>query len=155
MLDPDYLYPKMSFKFISALSIILVGMGAQQNFFPIYTELKTKTKSQLTSSVALANIAVTLFYSSLALVGIYTFGSAITHHSTILLSIGAECTDHPSEPCPRISVLLRLIFMIVVAAHIPFIFFSGKEGILIVVDEVDRRSVSRALEFKMRVLEEE
>lgn len=44
------------------------------------------------------------------------------------------------------------MFMVVIACHIPFIFFSGKEGLLIIVDELDRRSISNALEKKMKTI---
>lgn len=45
--------------------------------------------------------------------------------------------------------MLRFMFMIVIACHIPFIFFSGKEGTLIVIDELDRGSISKALKHKL------
>lgn len=42
--------------------------------------------------------------------------------------------------------------MIVLAAHIPYIFFSGKEGLMIIIDEIDRRSVSKTLDERVAFL---
>lgn len=40
--------------------------------------------------------------------------------------------------------------MIVLMCHIPFIFFSGKEAVLIVIDEIRRKSISSALWHKLQ-----
>ena len=41
--------------------------------------------------------------------------------------------------------IMRLLFVIVLIAHIPFVFFSGKEALLIMVDEIDRKTISNSL----------
>jgi hypothetical protein len=44
--------------------------------------------------------------------------------------------------------------MIVLFCHIPFIFFSAKEGLLIIIDELDRRSISKTLDQRLEELRE-
>lgn len=67
---------------------------------------------------------------------IYMFGSAI--HSSVLDNIGEERREWESY-------ILRGAFLLVIGCHIPFVFFAGKEGLLIIIDELDRKSVSNAL----------
>lgn len=65
------------------------------------------------------------------------FGSAI--HSNVLDNIGEESRVWESY-------ILRVAFLIVIGCHIPFVFFAGKESLLVIIDEIDRKSVSQALE---------
>jgi len=71
----------------------------------------------------------------------------------VLLNIGEESEFNSS---PKNSTkfweayIVQVAFMIVIACHIPFIFFSGKEGVCIVIDELDRKSISSALWHKLQ-----
>lgn len=47
------------------------------------------------------------------------------------------------------SIILRVSFLIVIACHIPFIFFSGKECLLNMYFEITRKAISKALEQKL------
>ena len=96
----------------------------------------------------MASLLVTILYVTLAVISLYTFGSSIGSDdtATILKNLGNECIKDSS--CPWESTVLRYIFLVVLACHIPFIFFSGKESLLIIIDELDRKSISKALEFK-------
>jgi hypothetical protein len=53
------------------------------------------------------------------------------------------------DPSRWESFLLRSLFMIVLACHIPFIFFSGKEALLIIIDEWQRKSISQTLDQRI------
>lgn len=47
------------------------------------------------------------------------------------------------------SYITQISFIILLSCHIPFIFFAGKEGLLITLDELDRKSISNALFHKL------
>ena len=102
-----------------------------------------------TKSFGYACLIVTILYIFMSSICIYSFGSGIKEHSSILDNLGDECSPDDPEQCPFESKLLRAMFLVVLSCHIPFIFFSGKEGLLIIIDEIDRKSISKALEFKI------
>lgn len=67
-----------------------------------------------------AAIIVFFVYTIVALLALYMFGSTL--NSNVLENISLETGWE--------SIVLRFAFMIVVACHIPFIFFSGKECLI-------------------------
>mmetsp|Transcript_12699 Transcript_12699/g.21385 ORF Transcript_12699/g.21385 Transcript_12699/m.21385 type:complete len:311 (+) Transcript_12699:175-1107(+) len=152
----DYFKPKLEINFIKAISIMLVSYSCQQNLFPIYSELKVKTNSECSKSFAIASLLVGALYITLAVVSLYMFGSEV--ESSILENVGHECSKDPLSgelDCPWESIVLRFMFLVVIACHVPFIFFSGKEGMLIIIDEIDRKSISTALQSKLDLAKKE
>ena len=46
-------------------------------------------------------------------------------------------------------MVIQIAFIVVLFCHIPFLFFAGKEGLCIVVDEIRRNSISKDLETRL------
>jgi hypothetical protein len=44
---------------------------------------------------------------------------------------------------------MQSLFAIILACHIPYLFFSGKEALLIIFDEIMRKSISKQLESSL------
>ena len=138
---------------------MLIAYSCQQNLFPIYAELKRKTRGEATAVFGWATFLVSIIYVFLSVVVIYMFGKSAGDHDMqdVLKLIHNQCSgskEGGDYKCPVESYILRFIFLIVLFCHIPFIFFSGKEGVLIVIDELDRRSISSALDYKIKVMKE-
>ena len=45
--------------------------------------------------------------------------------------------------------VMQFLFLIILACHIPYLFFSGKEALLILIDECMRKSISLTLSKKL------
>ena len=92
----------------------------------MYNSLKVKTNENCFKTCAYAIGACTGIYIIVGLLGIFFFGMVI--EKSILANIADEGKIWES-------ITLRLIFLLVLACHIPFIFFTGKESVLAMVDE--------------------
>lgn len=44
---------------------------------------------------------------------------------------------------------MQFLFLIILGCHIPYLFYSGKEALLIMIDEVMRKSISLTLSKKL------
>ena len=81
------------------------------------------------SSIAL----VSFLYIFLAITCMFLFGGQIiVEGGNIMQNVNKEYVLDNSH---WEAFVLRGLFMIVLAWHIPFIFFSGKEALLIIIEE--------------------
>jgi len=140
--------PTWNLELIQALSITLVAYSYQQNVFPIYSSLKNKNNEEY-AKVSWYGLLVTfVIYIVVAIISILMFGTEIM--SSVLDNIGLEYINNTSTGNKFVEAyIVQISFMIVIACHIPFIFFSGKEGLCILIDELDRKSISNTLWHKL------
>ena len=96
---------------------------------------------------------VWLIYVFLSIVCVFLFGKQITaQNSNVIKNVNHEFVVNSSH---WEAFVLRVLFSIVLACHIPFIFFSGKEAVLIIIDEISRKSISSTLDIRIRELQEQ
>ena len=112
-----------------------------------YFKLKT---NQNMAKVLFLGISLTLsIYVFLAIVCLFLFGRSVRIGTNIMDNVNTELAINPSR---YESYALQILFSIVLACHIPFIFFSGKESLCIIIDEIDRRSISQTLDERIAFL---
>lgn len=95
-------------------------------------------------NIVVSLVLVGIVYICLTLSSITMYGSHIAQ--SLLANIGVAYKDD------RIyveSYAMQILFLVVLAAHIPYIFYSAKESLLIIIDECMRRSISLTLSKKM------
>lgn len=117
----------------------------------MYDALKTQTIPSYAASSKIALGFSLVIYYSVALVGIALFGEAL--NSSILYNFGTPAYYNPNTVKPYWeSYVIQFSFMIVLLCHIPFIFYGGKEGLCIIVDEASRKSISNVLWHKLQAV---
>ena len=78
-----------------------------------------------------------IIYIYVGIVCLYEFGTAVS--ANVLENVNMEIGSN-------ISYIIRFAFLIVLACHIPYIFFTGKESLLIILVEASNNTLSNAIE---------
>ena len=126
----------------------MLAYSYQQNVFPIFSELRIKTNAEY-KKVSLTGLPLTAsIYFIVGTICTLMFGSSL--QSSVLLNIGEARYGPTDNKSFWEAYVCQISFMIVLFCHIPFIFFSGKEAMLIVIDEISRKSISNALWHKLQ-----
>jgi len=137
-------------KVVKSICFLLVAFSFAINLFPIYSALKYKNNEYCNKTISVSVGLTALIYTFLSIPCIILFGVEIEiYRANILNNINHEYQVDTSR---WESFILRFLFMVVLACHIPFIFFSGKEALLIIIDEIDRRSISATLDERVQDL---
>lgn len=130
---------------IGAIQVTTLAYTYQQNLFQIFSAMKVKTNANYQKMNIIGLLTTYFVYIAVAVISLIMFGSDI--HSSVLINIGDEKMNQGRtfwEGC-----VIQCSFCIVLICHIPFIFFSGKEGLLIMIDETHRKSMSMSLHSKL------
>lgn len=118
---------------IKSICFVLVAFSFTINLFPIYSALKVKTNENCRTTITISVTLVGVLYGLLSFTCVFLFGGEIEVMKGNIM--GNVNNEYALDPERWESFILRVLFMIVLACHIPFIFFSGKEGLLIMIDE--------------------
>jgi len=78
-----------------------------------------------------------LIYLPVAFACIYLFGNKIEINFFTNLGSVVEVTWH--------TYVLRCIFIVIIACHVPYVFFAGKESFLVLIEETTNKTISSAL----------
>jgi len=126
--------------------VTFLAYSYQQNVFIIYSSLKNKNNEEYKKMNALGLCMTGCIYVTLASISIFMFGDEL--ESQVLLNIG-EARTPEGKPYWE-AYIVQISFSVVLTCHIPFIFCSGKEALLIIIDELDRKSISSSLWHKLQ-----
>lgn len=146
--DPDrseYLWPHFGKLMITSMATISTAFNYNANLFPIYSGQIDKSVKGSLKSILTAMALISTIYITLALVTIFNFGSGI--QDSLLKNLGDERSAEGDIYWEN--YLMQSLFLVILACHIPYIFFSGKESLLIIVDETMRKSISFTLSKKL------
>ena len=94
--------------------------------------MQLKTNENYQKMNVLGLFSTMFIYCCVAVISVFMFGDKI--EASVLLNIGDEEKVQGRKFWE--SYVLQVSFSIVLICHIPFIFFSGKEGLLIIIDEI-------------------
>jgi amino acid permease len=134
--NQGYLAPSMDYKMVGAVSNILVAFCFVTSLFPMQQSLADKSGKNTMKAVRQSIFMSFFTYSLIGILGSLFYGQTVK--IDVLQNLGED---------PFTSNLIMLgTFIVILACHIPYIFFSCKECSIILVDEWMNQSLSHDLE---------
>jgi len=137
-------------KFVGTLSLINFAFAFSMNLFPVYSGLRVKTNDNMIKVTKMSASFATFLYLTVGIVGILEFGRTVGQDSNIINNISLEY--RVSNHVHWESFIIRILFLLIYILHLPPAYFPGKEAFLIIIDELNRRSISSALDARVKIL---
>ena len=132
----ELLSVRTDYHLVTSVCILVFAFSMQFMVFPTYVELEKRSTSRYATVSKISTTIYTMAYLATAAAGVLLFGTKI--QPDILTNI-AKITG-------KVSIFIRLSYSFLMLLHIPYFFFSIKEYVLVLFDEVMNRSMSQHLE---------
>lgn len=126
--------------FIDSINITLTSYGFIINLFPIASQMKAQTYSNVMSAVFLALCFCFSAYLILSLLAQNLFGDKIE----------VSLFDNMKDDHGILSVGVRILFLVIFLCNIPYLFFPGKMSVLNALQEYRFRVFSKVLEANIQ-----
>ena len=129
----QYFQIKFEMGLITSANILITAYTYSTNLFPVYNSFgENKTNRNAMKAILIGLLITTFVYQSLAILSIFLFGDNL--NESVLTNVNEEKNIF--------SYIIRISFLIVLACHIPYIFFVLKESLLIIIDEVMNKNMT-------------
>ena len=117
---------------VTGFNTIVLAYSYHASLFPTYNSLGSNKTNETTMKGITIGVSLSFFvYVTLGVLSIYTFGMAL--ESDVFINVDDEQNLY--------SLIIRISFLIVLACHIPYVFFPTKEAFLIIIDEYQNKSM--------------
>lgn len=131
--EVDHAHSHFGVVFIGSLPTFITVYTFQTTLFPAFATLKVKTKKNGQLADFCGRIIAFLVYNISPLLAFAIFGKKV--EKNMLKSISKEEGALP--------IILMFVFLVIAVMHIPLIFYTGKEAVLIMIEEIRHGSYSQ------------
>ena len=107
--------------------------------FPSYSELEQRSTDRFASASIWSTLMNNVAFVVTGVAGLLIFGR----------STSPDILENIATRPGQISLAIRVLYILVLLFHIPYILFATKENVLVVYDELANRSLSTHLEEKL------
>ena len=128
----DLSKPKFDLGMLANVPTIFLAYGFQSAFFPAYQSLKEKTDANGIKSTIGSFAFWVAVHIAVSVVALLKFGTYLK----------GNVLENVSDLDGALPVIVDITFLLITTMHVPIVLFVGKESVLIIIDEIMRKSYS-------------